>query len=335
MGERVVVAPDAFKGTFSAASVAAAIAAGVREGGARADECPVADGGEGTMDVLLGALGGERRTVRSSDALGREIRADWALLADGSTAVVEAAQASGQALIADEERDAERASTAGTGELILAARRGGAQRAIVCVGGTATSDGGMGALEVIEAGGGLQGMALVLVCDVLTPFELAVETFSPQKGASVAALARLAARMEAIAAQLPKDPRGVGMTGAGGGLAGGLWARYGAELRSGADFVLEAVGFERRLASAAAVVIGEGRLDRQTLEGKIGGVILGRARERRTPVHAIVANAAIDPGEPAWQGLASIAIADSLETLRARGRAVADGIEDRRGRRGS
>src|SRR5690348_9059425 len=147
---RFLVAPDSFKGTFSAAEVAAAIGAGVEAAGMKADRCPVADGGEGTMAVLLEALGGELRSVRVHDPLRRPIEAELALLADGETAIVEMAQASGLSLVAPEERDAERADTYGTGELIAGAIAAGARRVLVAVGGSATTDGGRGALEALR-----------------------------------------------------------------------------------------------------------------------------------------------------------------------------------------
>ena len=320
MAERVLVAPDAFKGTMGAATVAHALARGLREAGARAHECPVADGGEGTLEVLLGALGGESLRARASDALGRPLEATWGLLGDGATAVVEAAQASGLALVAPAERDAEQASTAGTGALVLAARDSGASRLLVCVGGTATTDGGMGALDVIARGGGVEGMEIIVACDVLTPFELTAEVFAAQKGASPAAVARLKLRLEEVARDLPRDPRGVSMGGAGGGLAGGLWARHGAELRSGAVLVLDAVGFQERLDGADAVVIGEGRLDSQSLSGKVGGEILARAHERGVPVHAVAGGAEIDRHDPQWRGLATVQRAGSVAELLELGR---------------
>jgi glycerate kinase len=315
MADRVLLAPDAFKGTLSAAAVASALATGMRERGVLAQQCPVADGGEGTMEVLLGALGGQAFAARCSDPLGRPLTARWARLGDGRSAVVEAAQASGLALLSPDERDAERASSRGTGELILAAVAAGAERVIVAVGGTASTDGGAGALAAIEAGGGLGESRILLACDVLTPFEAAAQTFAPQKGAAPEAVERLRRRLELIAQGLERDPRGVPMTGAGGGLAGALWSRCGADLCSGAELVLEALGFQARLSEADAVVIGEGRLDAQSLQGKAPGAILRRAREHGIPVHAVVAEAEVDRADPAWRGLGAIRLARSIEEL--------------------
>jgi glycerate 2-kinase len=314
---RFLIAPDAFKGTLSAAQVAGAIARGIRAAGAEAEECPVADGGEGTIAVLLEALGGEERGAVCHDPLGRPIEARWAWLADSRRALLEMARASGLALVAPAERDAETASSAGTGELLLAARDAGAVEAILAIGGTATSDGGEGALSAIERAGGLGSMRILLACDVRTPFEAAAEVFGPQKGASPDAVQRLTERLHAIATELPRDPRGIAMTGAGGGLAGALWAVHGAVLHSGASFVLDALAFEERLAISDAVVVGEGRLDDQTRDGKIVGEILARAGS--TPVHAIVGSVAGGRSRGEWAELASLRVAGTVTELEAAG----------------
>ena len=285
----VLVAPDSFKGTMAARVVAAAIGRGLERAGLRGDLAPVADGGEGTMDILLERLGGELVTLMASDPLGRRVEASFALLADGDTALVEVAQASGLALVAPAERDAEAASSAGTGELVAAAIEAGARRVLVAAGGSATTDGGLGAIEAIEAAGGLDGARIVVLCDVRTPFELAAATFAPQKGADGAAVKRLERRLAAFGL-----PAGLPMTGAAGGLAGGLWWRLDAELVPGAPFVLEAIDFDRRLRAARAVIVGEGRLDATSLQGKIAAEIATRARQIGVPAHAIVGSAAMD-----------------------------------------
>src|SRR3954465_12647883 len=154
---RVLVAPASFKGTYRATEVAAAIGRGLESAGLRPpDLCPVADGGHGTMEVLLTSLGGDTAAVQVRDPLGREIEAAFALIEDGGTAIVEMARASGLALLEPDELDAEAASTSGTGELILAAVEAGAQVVLVACGGSATTDGGTGAIEAIEEGGGLR-----------------------------------------------------------------------------------------------------------------------------------------------------------------------------------
>lgn len=322
---RLLIAPDAFKGTLSAREVAGAIARGVRGAGGVAEECPVADGGEGTIDVLLATLGGERRLARCHDPLEREIDACWVWIERSRTALLEMASASGLALVDPSERDAERATSVGTGELLVAARDAGAREAILAIGGTATSDGGRGAVAAIERSGGPGGMRIVLACDVHIPFEDAAVVFGPQKGASPQAVGRLTTALVELAADLPRDPRGLAMTGAGGGLAGTLWARYGAELREGASFVLDALGFAERLRGADAVVVGEGCLDGQTRQGKIAGEIARRAGAAAKPVHAIVGSVAGDAGRD-WPELASVRVAGTAAELEAAGAELLDRI---------
>ncbi len=275
----MVLAPDSFKGTLSAPAVAAALARGVRSAGAEALELPVADGGEGTLEAIAGARGGEVRRATVADALGRPVSASWALLADGSTAVVESAQASGLWRVGEDERDAWAASTRGTGELICAAAAAGAVLVVLGVGGSATTDGGAGALAALEAAE--VDVALDVVCDVRTPWEDAARVFAPQKGADPATVARLERRLDELAARAPRDPRGVPMTGCAGGLSGGLWAWRGARLLPGAAYVLDAVGFDDALAGAALVVTGEGRLDAQTGAGKLVAEVAAPRRARR------------------------------------------------------
>jgi glycerate 2-kinase len=322
---RLLVAPDSFKGTFSATEVSEAIAGGIEAAGGTADRCPVADGGEGTMAVLLEALGGERRRARVHDPLRRPVEAVFGLLGDGETAIVEAAQASGLPLLAPEERDPERADTFGTGELIAAAVAAGARRVLVAAGGSATTDGGRGAIEALRRSDAAfvlhppreeqrtnAEVRIEVLCDVQTPYEEAARVFAPQKGADRAAVERLAARLKTLAAELPRDPRGVPMSGCAGGLSGGLWA-HGAELRPGADFILDALDFDARLFRADAVVSGEGRFDSQSLEGKIVGAIAARCAAVGKPLHLIVGQNALTAGFPT--AVASIAKATTLEEI--------------------
>jgi glycerate kinase len=319
----VLLAPDSFKGTFAAPAVADALAAGVATAGARPDCCPVADGGEGTMAVLVAAHGGSRHAAEVRDPLGRACCAQFALLADGSTAVVETAEASGLALVAEHERDPEAASTQGTGELLVAAARAGARRILLAVGGSATTDGGLGAIEAIRAGGGLGDAELVVLCDVTTPFEDAARVYGPQKGADSAAVQRLERRLHQLASRFDRDPRGVPMTGAAGGLSGGLWAAFGATLAPGAPAVLEAVGFEARLRRAAAVVAGEGRIDHQSLSGKIVGEIAQRAARAGVPLHVVVGRDELDARSRERLGQAQVREAPTLAALADAGRAIA------------
>jgi glycerate kinase len=196
----VLVAPDSFKGSFAAEEVAAAIVRGLDSAGIATRAMPIADGGEGTGEALRRALGGELRSALVHDPLGRMRRASFVLLADGR-AVVEVAQASGLATIAARERDAEAASSAGTGELIVAAIESGAGAVLVAAGGSATTDGGTGAIDALASGGGLRGRKLAVLCDVRTPFDRAAALFAPQKGADAATVVRLEQRLAATRAR--------------------------------------------------------------------------------------------------------------------------------------
>ena len=321
-----LVAPDSFKGTFSAREVAAAIAAGLRSAEREAVELPVADGGEGTMEVLVNALGGEIRTSTVSDPLGRPIEAGFALL-PGGAAVVETAQASGLGLVDEGERDAWAATTRGTGELIVAAVEAGAERVIVTVGGSATTDGGAGAVEALEEAG-VRPPEMDVLCDVRVPFEDAPRIFAPQKGADAAMVKRLERRLDELAERYaadprePRDPRGEPMTGAAGGLSGGLWAAFGARLVPGAPYVLDAIGFDDLMRASAFVVTGEGGLDEQTLQGKIVGEVATRCRQAGVTCHAIVGRNSLDPFGQRIIDLASVTEASTLAEIEAAGRAL-------------
>jgi glycerate kinase len=283
--------------------------------GARADLCPAADGGDGTAAVLVGAMGGEFRTAEVQDPLGRPVEARYGLVRDGSTAIVEAAAASGLDLVDAAERDPERATSAGTGELIAAAVEAGARRVLVAAGGSATTDGGRGAIDALEASGGLRDARLEVLCDTSVPFERAAEVFAPQKGATPEQVERLTSLLVALAGALPRDPRGRPMTGAAGGLSGGLWATFGAHLAPGAAFVLGVVGFDRRLEQADAVITGEGRIDGQSRTGKLTGEIARRCRAAGVPCHAIAGEIALSPSEEAQLGFASLGAAGSPESI--------------------
>jgi len=317
-----LVAPDSFKGTFSAAEVAAAIARGLRAGGREAVELPVADGGEGTMDVLLAALGGERRTVTASDPLGRPVQAAFVLLPGGDAALVEAAQASGLGLVAEAERDPWAASTYGTGEVIAAAVEAGAQRVIVTVGGSGTTDGGSGAVQALDDAG--VSPRLEVLCDVRTPFEDAPRVFGPQKGADPTTVKRLERRQAELAGKGPRDPRGMPMTGAAGGLSGGLWAHRHAQLIPGAPYVLNAIGFHEAMRESAFVVTGEGALDEQTLQGKAAGEVATQARQSGVTCHAVVGRSDLDEFQQRILDLVTVIEAGTEEEMEEAGRRLAE-----------
>jgi glycerate kinase len=261
---RAVAAPAGLKGVLPAT---AALAEGFRQGGAEAVQFPVADGGEGTADLLFVALGGEWRRTTVSDPLGRPVEARWLVLADG-TAVVEAAQAIGLGLVAPEERDPLKASSQGLGELMHAAIDDGADALLVGLGGTATVDGGRGLLALF---GGFP-LPVTVACDVRSPLlgpRGAARAFGRQKGADPTAVAELERRL-AVRRDLAPYALLPG-AGAAGGLGAAL-AALGAELVPGAELVMELTGFS--LDGADLVVTGEGRVDTTTFEGKAPAAVL-------------------------------------------------------------
>lgn len=322
MAPRALVAPDSFKGTFDAPAVARALSQGLRDAGWETDECPAGDGGEGTLGLLVEALGGELVEVAASDPLGRRVDCAFGLVDDGATAVVEMAQASGLALVAPAERDAWRASTAGTGELMLAAAGSGAREILVAVGGSATTDGGAGAIAAIRAGGGIGEARLRVLCDVEAAFEDAPRIFGPQKGADPELVERLEERLHLLAETLPRDPRGIRFGGCAGGLSGGLWAAFGAELCAGAPAVLDALGVDARMRPAQLVVAGEGCLDEQSFGGKIVGELVRRANAAGVAAHAVVGASRLSQDEAARAGLRRVWVASTLDEIGAAGREI-------------
>lgn len=289
---KVLVAPDKFRGSASAAEVARALAAGVESAGSTARELPMADGGEGTLEVL----GGANRVTTVTGPLGDPVEAPWRL--HRGEAVIEMAAASGLDLVGGPAgNDPLAASTAGTGELILTAVDLGARRIIVGLGGSATTDGGLAALRSLYPLPRMKGIELVVACDVDTTFLEAAETFAPQKGASPAQVALLSRRLQRLA-EVYQEDHGVDVTaqpgtGAAGGLAGGLMVA-GGHLHPGFDLVADEVDLDGALADADLVLTGEGRLDEQSFHGKVVGGVVERADERGVPVVAVVGE--IDAG---------------------------------------
>ncbi|WP_426979466.1 glycerate kinase [Pseudarthrobacter sp. O4] len=315
----ILVAPDSFKGTFTAAEVSAHIAAGIRSAGGTAVELPVADGGEGTFEVLVRGLDARPRRISTVGPWGDAVEAAIGLTDDG-TAVVELAFASGLNLPSAGHRDPMTASTYGTGVLMAEAARLGARRLLVAAGGSATTDGGAGAIAAIEERGGLSGAEVVILSDVTTRFADAARVFGPQKGAGEAAVDALTRRLELLAGrfavQYGRDPRPVDRTGAAGGFSGGMWARYGARLVSGADYVLDLLDFDAQLTACTAVVVGEGRLDSQTGQGKIIAAVLARCGTK--PVYAVVGSVDADLGGYA-DSFAGIIVAGDAAAMAAAG----------------
>jgi glycerate 2-kinase len=325
--ETILVAPDSFKGTMSATQVAEAIGNGLEQAGRTVDLCPVADGGEGTLEVLLAAHGGDLHEVEVHDPLDRPVRASFALASGAgprTVAILEMAAASGLHLVSSDERDPFAASTFGTGELIAAAIEAGADVVYVGVGGSATTDGGAGAIRALRDRGGIKDAQIVVLCDVRTSFEDAARVFGPQKGAGEKEIARLTKRLHELARRLDRDPRGVPMTGAAGGLSGGLWSAFGAELVPGASFVLDAVEFDARMLAARAVVTGEGKLDQQSLAGKLVSEIATRTRQSGVPCYAVVGTNELDSFGARVLDLQVILEAGSPTTLRSAGKQLAE-----------
>ncbi len=266
-----LAAPDKFRGSLSAAAAARAMGDGARRAGWQCRELPLADGGEGTLE----AFGGANRTTIVSGPLGDPVEAGWRL--DHGVAVVEMAQASGLALLGGAGgNDPVRASTRGTGELIAAALEAGAERVIVAVGGSATTDGGLGAVDVLREP---FRVPVQVACDVLTLFGDAAAVFAPQKGAAPVAVETLSERLADLVARYLGD-YGVDVSalpgsGAAGGLAGGL-AALGAELVPGFALVADELHLDQALESVTLVITGEGKLDATSFAGKVVGGVLSR-----------------------------------------------------------
>jgi len=269
-----LASPASLKGVLGAVDAAAALVEGFAAAGVRAEALPIADGGGGTADVLAAALGGSWGEAVVADPLGRPVTARFLML-PGGTAVVEAAEAVGLARLRPEELDPLRASSRGLGELIRAALEAGPGELLVCLGDTATVDGGAGLMEVVRG----FPVPVRAACDVRNPLfgpRGAAAAFGPQKGASPVQVAELEARLAGredlrLYADLPG-------AGAAGGLGAAL-AALGAELVPGAELVLELVVFRDRARAAELVVTGEGTVDRATLEGKAPGTALRVCRE--------------------------------------------------------
>jgi glycerate kinase len=283
---RIVVAPDKFRGTITATGAADALADGLEAAGHEVMRRPMADGGEGTLEVL----GGANRTTTVSGPLGDTVDAAWRL--SGRQAVIEMARASGIALVGGADgNDAVAASTYGTGELVAAALDAGAKDIVVGVGGSATTDGGLGALRALFPLHRLRGVGLVVACDVRLRFLDAARVFAPQKGATPAQVELLERRLERLAEvyeeEYELDVRPLDGGGAAGGLAGGL-ACVGASLVPGVELVAERIGLDETMEGADAVVTGEGFLDEESFDGKVVGGVLEMAAAFGVPVVAVV-----------------------------------------------
>lgn len=345
-----MIAPDKFKGSADAAAVVAAIAAGLRDVWGNAADIigiPMADGGEGTVDAFL-ASGAERQTVTVRGPLGVPVDATYAR--DGATAIVEMASASGLAMLGSR-LDVRHATTYGTGELLRHALDRGAQKIILGIGGSATTDGGAGALAALgvvfrDAAGNvlepepaalarlatidargcdarLVGVDLAIACDVDNPLlglAGAAAVYGPQKGAApadVPFLDGVLARFADLAATATgRDLRMLAGAGAAGGLGWGLATFAGARLAPGFALIAEARGLAHALTGATVCMTGEGRIDEQTLRGKVVAGVASLARPLGIPVVAFGGSidARVEP-ELALRGVTCVAIADGPLTL--------------------
>jgi glycerate kinase len=288
----VLAAVDKFRGTATAAQVASAIGHACWELGVDCVEVPIADGGEGTLD----ALGGPNRTTRVTDPLGQPVEAQWRLA--GDTAVIEMARASGLSLVGGAKKnDVIAASTIGTGQLIDTALNDGAKRIIVCVGGSATVDGGLGAIRAIGTPARLRGTEFIVACDVRTLFGDAARLFGAQKGATPVQIEFLSGRLEQLQQSYLRD-YGIDVSqliggGAAGGLAGGL-STLGASLVPGFDVVADEVGLHEHIAQCDLIITGEGYLDNESFDGKVVGGVQQLAQQLNKPVVVICGGADVD-----------------------------------------
>jgi glycerate 2-kinase len=270
---RALASPASLKGVLSAREAAEALAEGMRSAGAEAEELPVADGGEGTLDVLHGSLGGEWHEVEVYGPQSTDVLARWLML-PGRVAAIESAEAIGLGLVPLEERDVMNAWSGGLGELIHNALQADVAELIVFLGGTATVDGGIGLLSVV----GHLPVPVRAACDVRARLLDAVWVFAEQKGATRQQLPELERRLLDNAALEPF--RDVPGAGAAGGLGAAL-AALGAELVEGAPLILELIGFPARLREADLAISGEGSVDRSTWMGKAPAAVLSACQEAR------------------------------------------------------
>lgn len=320
---KIVIASDSFKGSMSSLDVATAASAGVIEVYPDSEivSVNVADGGEGTVEAIVDALGGEIVKVQVSDPLGRKIETSYGIA--GETAILEMAAASGLPLLTVEERNPWATSTLGTGEMIMDAISRGCRKFLVGIGGSATNDAGVGMLqamgfrfydangELITQGcGGMLGSIariddslvsaavkesqFTVACDVDTPFcgpEGAAPVFAPQKGADAEMVKRLDEGMASLAKVIEEkyaiDIIPVAGAGAAGGMGGAFRAFLGATLKKGIDMVLDAIDFDTTIQGANLVITGEGKVDFQTAKGKTAAGVLNRAKQQHIPVVAI------------------------------------------------
>ena len=340
---KIVIAPDSYKESLSASEVAQAIEKGFREifPDAQYVSLPVADGGEGTVEAMIAATQGKEHFAWVTGPLGERVKACWGMSGDGVTAFIEMAAASGLGLVPPDKRNPLITTSRGTGELILQALEHGAERIIIGIGGSATNDGGAGMMQALGArlcdaegqeighGGGslsrlsridlsaidprLRDRMIHVACDVTNPLvgeRGASRIFGPQKGATEAMIVELDRNLahyaDVIKTSLQVDVKSIPGAGAAGGMGAALYAFCGAQLRPGIEIVTDALQLAERVADADLVITGEGRIDSQTIHGKVpvGGARVAKCFN--VPVSGIAGSLTADVGVVHQHGLDAV-----------------------------
>ncbi|WP_432538443.1 glycerate 2-kinase [Klebsiella variicola] len=361
---KIVIAPDSYKESLSAAEVAQAIEKGFREIFPHAQyvSMPVADGGEGTVEAMIAATQGTEHSAWVTGPLGEKVEACWGMSGDGVTAFIEMAAASGLGLVPPEKRNPLITTSRGTGELILQALEHGAKRIIIGIGGSATNDGGAGMMQALGArlcdaegqeighGGGslsrlsridlsaidprLRDRMIHVACDVTNPLvgeRGASRIFGPQKGATEAMIVELDRNLahfaDVIKASLQVDVKPIPGAGAAGGMGAALMAFLNAELRSGIEIVTEALKLEEQIHDCSLVVTGEGRIDSQSIHGKVPVGIARVAKKYRKPVIGIAGSLTHDVGVVHHHGIDAVfSVLTTVSTLEEAFRGAFDNI---------
>ncbi|HEY2455414.1 MAG TPA: glycerate 2-kinase [Scandinavium sp.] len=362
---KIVIAPDSYKESLSASEVAQAIEQGFREifPDAQYVKVPVADGGEGTVEAMIAATQGEAKMSRVTGPLGERVDAMWGISGDGTTAFIEMAAASGLALVPAAQRNPLQTTSRGTGELILQALEHGAKNIIIGIGGSATNDGGAGMVQalgarlfdangkdILSGGAGLISLKSIdisgldprisdcmlrVACDVTNPLtgELgASRVFGPQKGATEAMIVELDRNLahyaEVIKKSLHIDVINVPGSGAAGGMGAALMAFLGAELRSGIEIVTQALNLEEHIHDCSLVVTGEGRIDSQSIHGKVPVGVAQVAKKYHKPVIGIAGCLTADVGVVHQHGIDAVfSVLTQIGTLEEAFRGAFDNIQ--------
>jgi glycerate kinase len=340
---RILVAPNAFKESLSAIDAARAIAKGVRRGlpNARVTEVPIADGGDGTLEAVISGTGGRILKARVTGPLGNSITAEYGITGNGKTAVIEMSRASGLALVPAARRNPMRTTSFGTGQLIQAALKRGVNRILLGIGGSATVDGGIGALQALgvsfldrhgrsvgHGGNGLlaieridsnrlhpalKQVEILVACDVDNPLtgpKGAAAVFGPQKGATPAMVKQLDQGLAQLAVLITQTTgrrfAGIPGTGAAGGIAGSFLGLLGARLRPGSELVFDLLNLDKIVPGMDWVITGEGQIDFQTQFGKGPGMLAKLAKRHGVPVVGIAGSVADNAGKLATKGFTAL-----------------------------